>query len=533
MNIDPEPTSAHMMPSLADTGEPCNSLEMPRLEIRSLTGAWGVQKGCENLPLRVQACEFHALTGLSPMENSVLARQFTGLSPHVTPCFWVDGLPFTPNNPQDALKARVSTLLSEPQLIPSLTVAETLMLVAEPRPARWCDLEIQTGLVKMAREALGIPLSPESLTGNLSPLEKRLVELAGVFLLKPKLLVLESVADGLPDGSLELLFQTIRVVSASGTAVLYLGGEDFRLRERFDNTTALRKRMGVNALHAGYPDLPANPSSFPPVYPRISHFIGKPLFELDEVQINPNGPTLKMGLRQGEIFGLVAAPNSGAGNILRCIAGVLPYFKGEMVMRGKVLGRRDNPCKRLSAGIGMLGAPLGNEAVLSSASIADNLILGGIGCLNPWQTFFAEERGRFCVDWMQKLHIYARSPREPMMKLPPVAQRKVALARLICLSTKLLILEQMTDGLRPREKASIHQLLGEWASEGISILMSGNDLPEMLGICDTIGIVREGDLMETRPASEWTEPEIIAVMTATHSLPGANNPSEERSHTRV
>ena len=504
MNLQPESTplvlsGEPLEPSVPEEGS-ASATSTPRLEINGLSSARYEGGVSGKTTVRVQPCEVHLLTGLGPVESGMLARQFAGLEPSGAGHLLVDGNGFAPQSPQEAIRAGVCVLFREPQIIPALSIQETLMLVAEPDAIGRINTARAAQRARLTLAALGSSLSPEKRMGVLSLLEQRLVELARAFLVKPRLLVLEQFVEGISPEGLAVLLRAVRAVAAGGASVLWLENHAHSLKKQCDSTTA--------------PPLTNNGAAVPNPYPRISHALGKPLFELDEVQVTKTSPAWKLTVRQGEILGVVAAPGHGLDVLLGCIAGHVPHAKGEMVMRGKLLPASGGVRSRLRKGIALAGSPLNHEGVLPTGSIAENLALARLGCVGGLRLISTESHNHACANWMQRLGIYARSPRASMEKLPPLAQRKIVLAGLLNLSARLLVLNEITAGLCSRDKSVIHRLIGEWASEGKAIIITSTDMHELLGICDTVALMKQGDLVEIRPASQWTEPEIIEAMTA-------------------
>ena len=111
---------------------------------------------------------------------------------------------------------------------------------------------------------------------------------------------------------------------------------------------------------------------------------------------------------------------------------------------------------------------------------------------------------------MEKLRIRARGPRQRMSELSGGNQQKVILGRLLLHRAAVLLLDEPTRGIDVRTKVQIYDLIDAIAAEGKGVLLVSSDPAELLGLCDTVALLRQGRLVEMRPAKEWTEPEIIA-----------------------
>jgi ribose transport system ATP-binding protein len=142
-------------------------------------------------------------------------------------------------------------------------------------------------------------------------------------------------------------------------------------------------------------------------------------------------------------------------------------------------------------------------------SLADNLTLTRFGPLSRFG-FISRARQRTCAQrWMQRLGVRARDPAQPAGELSGGNQQKVALGRLLHHEAKILLLDEPTRGIDVGSKAAIYQLMGELAAAGKAVVFVSSYLPELLGVCDAIGVMRRGMLTEVRPVGEWTEHSII------------------------
>jgi ribose transport system ATP-binding protein len=92
-------------------------------------------------------------------------------------------------------------------------------------------------------------------------------------------------------------------------------------------------------------------------------------------------------------------------------------------------------------------------------------------------------------------------------------QQKIAIARLLEHPARIFLLDEPTRGIDVGTKVEIYRIIGELAASGKAVLVVSSYLPELLGLCDTIGVMARGNLVDVRPRGEWTEEEILRVAT--------------------
>jgi len=115
--------------------------------------------------------------------------------------------------------------------------------------------------------------------------------------------------------------------------------------------------------------------------------------------------------------------------------------------------------------------------------------------------------------WIERLRVKCRDASQPIGELSGGNQQKVALARLLEHPARIFLLDEPTRGIDVGSKAQIYGLIGELAAAGKSVVVVSSYLPELLGLCDTIGVVCRGELAVVRPRSAWTEADIMRCAT--------------------
>ena len=143
-------------------------------------------------------------------------------------------------------------------------------------------------------------------------------------------------------------------------------------------------------------------------------------------------------------------------------------------------------------------------------SLADNLTITRYEPISQLGFINGRSQRRVTGEWIQRLDIRAQSPEQTVGELSGGNQQKVAIGRLLHHDAKILLMDEPTRGIDVGSKAHVYKLMGQLAAQGKAIIFVSSYLPELLGVCDTIGVMCRGALSGIRPASEWTEHSIIA-----------------------
>jgi ribose transport system ATP-binding protein len=166
----------------------------------------------------------------------------------------------------------------------------------------------------------------------------------------------------------------------------------------------------------------------------------------------------------------------------------------------------------------MLSEDRKSEGLAPGLSVADNLTItrleacGSAGFVSP-----GRQRAAACR-WIDRLDIRCAGPGQPVGELSGGNQQKVALGRLLHHDVDVLILDEPTRGIDAGSKAQIYSLIdalvaGSAGRPARAVLMVSSDLPELLGVCDRIAVMRRGRLAPPAPVGELTEHDLMMATT--------------------
>jgi ribose transport system ATP-binding protein len=250
------------------------------------------------------------------------------------------------------------------------------------------------------------------------------------------------------------------------------------------------------------------------IYPRTPHEWGPPVLAVKGLAGVGKPRSVSFTLRAGEILGIAGLIGAGRTEALRACFGLDRMTSGSIAIFQRD-ETRGSPASRLAGGIGLLSENRKEEGLMLNRSLADNLTLTRFGPLSRFG-FISHARQRNCAQrWMQRLDVRAQGSAQSVGELSGGNQQKIALGRLLHHEARILLLDEPTRGIDVGSKAAIYKLMGELAAAGKSVVFVSSYLPELLGVCDTIGVMCRGVLTEVRPAGEWTEHGIIGAAVGT------------------
>jgi ribose transport system ATP-binding protein len=245
-------------------------------------------------------------------------------------------------------------------------------------------------------------------------------------------------------------------------------------------------------------------------FPRIPHEPAGAILSLDGLSGAALPERASLTLHRGEILGLFGLVGAGRSELLRSVFGLAPVREGKITV-GALSDAGRPPHARLAQGVGLLSEDRKDEGLALGMSIADNATLSKpltrLGLLD------APARLAAVTTLARRLSLKYRDAAQPAAALSGGNQQKVALMRLLHHDVDVLLLDEPTRGIDVGSKAEIYRLMGELAQQGKALLFVSSYLPELLGVCDRIGVMSRGRLSELRPRSDWSEATILEEAT--------------------
>jgi ABC-type sugar transport system ATPase subunit len=398
----------------------------------------------------------------------------------------------------DAIALGIATVYQEPQLFPELTVSENIFTGREIRKGGRVAWSEQNAKVVELLELLGLPTGyATEPVGSLSIAEQQQVSIAKALAGDARVLILDEPSAILTDAEIDVLFEVVRRLTASGVAVIYIS---HRLDELFriaDEVTVMRDGATIGTYPIG--ELSVRRVAELMVggilsddRPRRDVPDGDPVLELAGLSRAGKFSDVNVRVRRGEIVGLYGLVGSGVSEIAACVYGIDRATGGQMRLDGKRISPR-SPQHAQQLGIALLPANRKSEGMFGFQSIAFNISAGHLRLLSHWRTFVDRARERsVATDLIKRLAVKTPNERTPISSMSGGNAQKVVLARQLVERPQVLVLAEPTQGVDVGAKEEIHRIITELADGGTAVLVVTSDLPEALRISDRLQVVRGG-----------------------------------------
>ena len=500
-------------------------MSTPLLTISGLTKAYPGVVANDNVSFEIGAGEVHALLGENGAGKSTLVKMIYGLVKPDSGTMTFKGAGFAPSEPRAARAAGVAMVFQHFSLFDALNVAENVALGMET-PPKQSDLATR---IREVSETYGLPLDPTRMVGDLSAGERQRVEIIRCLLQDPRLLIMDEPTSVLTPQEVEILFATLRKLTAEGVAILYISHKLEEIRALCDAATILR--LGKNVGTCIPRDTSAREmaemmvgSAFE-APARAGRELGEVALEVADLSlVSPGafGTSLKgvsFSVQAGEILGIGGVAGNGQDELLGALSGELLSDAEAVKLKGQPIGRMSPTARRE---MGLLSAPeerLGHAAA-PDMSLIENALLTGAQRENLMTRGFlkwADTRG-FAEKIIKEFDVRTPGPENAARSLSGGNLQKFVIGREVLQRPEVLVVNQPTWGVDAAAAASIRQALLDLAAGGTAVICISQDLDELMEISDRFCALNEGRLSDIRPAQGLTVDEIGLMMGGAHGM---------------
>ncbi|MBD3409642.1 MAG: ATP-binding cassette domain-containing protein [Ignavibacteriales bacterium] len=490
--------------------------------MRGVSKRYGATIALDDVDFSVAPGEAVALLGENGAGKSTLTKILAGVVVPDSGTTTLDGEPYRPRDPFDAVRRGVSMIHQELAVAPHLTVEENVSLGAEPKRGFLLDRgEIRRRAEETLARFDNDELRPDAFAGDLSVGARQLVEIARALVVGGRVLLLDEPTGSLSRSDAAKLFDVVRELKAEGVAIVYISHFLEETREVADRVVVLRdgRKVGDRRLDE--------------IDDReiVRMMVGKDVERMYPFSMRTPRETLlrvvgasgarkpidaSLELRRGEILGVAGLVGAGRTELLRAIFGLDEVTSGEVKV-ALFEGER-TPEAMWDNGVGFVSEDRKEEGLALGLSVAENVALPSLE---------KHRRGRFLSPRRMKaavrktiddLDVKVASIDAPAGDLSGGNQQKTAIARLLASEADVLLLDEPTRGVDVGAKATIYRILDELVSgargKPRGAIVVGGYMPELLGVCDRIAVMRRGKLSPALPASE------LDVETLTHAAAG-------------
>jgi ribose transport system ATP-binding protein len=507
--------------------QPSNAAPAPVLTINDV-GKTYVTPVLQGVSLNLLPGEVLALTGENGAGKSTLAKIICGLESASQGTMTLAGQVFSPTSRRNAESFGVRMVMQELSLIPTLTVAENLLLVDIPNRGRWqanwIDRDRMNALAAQKLAKVGMQaIDPEALVSQLGIGQQQMVEIARNLQDDTRVLILDEPTAMLTPSETHHLFEQITRLQAQGVAIIYVSHRLEELKAIADTLAVLRDGKLIQVCpvdsvteddiiqlmvgHSVSQDLDR------PRRPR-----GNLLLSAKNIGRGRLVKDISLDLYAGEVLGLAGLVGSGRTEVVRLLFGADHNEHGEisvfhnapgLPLRAKVK-KWAEPLAAIAAGIGLITEDRKSQGLLLTQPIRINTTLSDVGAVSKAGWLQRAREIKIVNALIQRLSVRCHSMEQNVGTLSGGNQQKVIVSRWLHRNCDVLLLDEPTRGVDVGARADIYAELEQMAQSGKALLMVSSDLRELMQMADRIGVMSNGKLVNIFERGHWTEKSLLA-----------------------
>ncbi|MCQ3029661.1 sugar ABC transporter ATP-binding protein [Pseudomonas syringae] len=474
-----------------------------------------------DIDLTLMRGEVLALTGENGAGKSTLSKIIGGLEAPTTGQMQFQGESYQPASRTQAEKLGVRMVMQELNLLPTLSVAENLFLDNLPRRAGWINRKRLREDATQAMAQVGLDaIDPDTLVGELGIGHQQMVEIARNLIGDCRVLILDEPTAMLTAREVEMLFEQITRLQARGVSIIYISHRLEELQRVAQRIAVLRdgKLVCVDAI--------ANYSSEQLVTLMVGRELGDKIDlgarQIGEVALSIKGLSrgdkvrdVSFQVRKGEIFGISGLIGAGRTELMRLIYGADLADSGTIELGSPLRSVSiRSPADAVRQGIALITEDRKGEGLLLTQSISANIALGNMDAVSAGGLVKAQDETSLAQRQIDAMHIRSSGPAQLVSELSGGNQQKVVIGRWLERDCPIMLFDEPTRGIDVGAKFDIYGLFGELTRQGRALVVVSSDLRELMLICDRIGVLSAGRLIDTFERDSWTQDELLAAAFA-------------------
>ncbi len=488
------------------------------LALKRASKRYGGVVALDQVSLELRAGEVLALLGENGAGKSTCVRLLAGEVGADDGAVEIDGQHTRLTSPQDALRRGIAVVHQHPALFSDLSIAENIFMghsLTDP----WKRLR-QREMEERSEELMhmvGLSCSPRVTLNQLRPSEQQMVEIARALSVDARVLIMDEPTASLSQREVERLFEVVSNLRRKQVAMMFVGHRMEEIYRIADRITVLRdgRLVGTESAstltHQRAVEMMVG-RTLSTMYPPSNTTYGDVVLELESLTRKDEFENVSFNVRAGEVVGLGGLVGSGRTEIARTLFGINSPTNGAIKIDGQVVNLQ-TPAQAMAAGVAYVSEDRLGQSLVMDFSILTNASLAVLDSMRQYGLVQSHLEVETVAPHLSRMELRYQNYGQPVKTLSGGNQQKVVLAKWLATKPKVLILDEPTQGIDVQAKAHVHAIVAELSRQGIAIVLISSEMPELLGMCSRIVVLREGHVRAVMAREDATQENILAAAT--------------------
>ena len=471
-------------------------MDKPLLKVCGLKKSFGGVEVLHSIDFIAEAGKVTALVGENGAGKSTFMKILMGEYDSDAGTIELNGKEVHFTDSHQALSNGISMIFQEMSPFPNLTVAENMYIGREPHKLHFLKKKELREKAKAQLKKLNISLNIDTPVKNLTVSEMQLLEIAKAVSYQSQIVIMDEPTSALTDSEVRILFDMIAKLKKQGVAIIYISHKLDELFEIADVISVLRDGQMISTHPIELVDRDVMISEMvgrkiDNIYPTVEKKIGEPVLEVRNLKRQGIFHNISFHLKKGEILGIAGMVGAGRTEVVTSIFGIDKYQSGEIFLNGKKVDIY-SPKSAIQNHIALVPEDRARCGLNLGATIRSNMCTTRL--------------------MMDKMHIKATGSEQEAGSLSGGNQQKIVVGKWLLTEPEIVFLDEPTRGIDVGAKYEIYQLIQKLAKEGKAIIMISSEMPELLGICDRVLVMRNGEIAGEMDVAEATQEKIMSVI---------------------
>ena len=489
------------------------------VELKNISKAFPGVQALKDISFRIEGGRVSALMGENGAGKSTLLKIMSGDIKPDTGTLTINGEEKKFNGPNEALKAGISVIYQERQLVPMLSVMENIFL--DDMPSNKLGFINKAELRKKSQEIIdkfGLPISPTDTVGRLSIAYQQMVEIMKAYRRDSDIIAFDEPTAPLADAEISVLFKLIGQLKEEGKVILYVSHRMAEIFQISDDIIVMKDGALVKQMKT------AETNEQELIKAMVGRDIGdtyanlKRNDKMGDVVLEVKNLTtdyindVSFTVRKGEVLGFAGLVGAGRTETVRAIFGADPIISGDIILNGEKVNFK-SPKDAIDHGIALCPEDRKEQGLVLPRSISNNISIPVLKKVKKGVFLDRKQEKAIADEAVKTYDIKTPTIDKITIELSGGNQQKVILGRWTSskLSTDVLILDEPTKGIDVGTKAEIYQMICDFARDGKAVIFISSELTEVLNVSDNIIVMHNGHITGKVARQEATEESVLAM----------------------
>ena len=474
----------------------------------------------DDISLKINKGEVVSLLGENGAGKTTLMKILYGMHQADAGTILVEGKKADLDSPHQARKLGIGMIHQHFTLVPVNTVVENVML---PLKGKYQPEKIKDKIINLGHK-YGLEVEPEAVINDLPVGFQQRVEIIKALIGNSRLLIMDEPTAVLTPQETNKLFDFIREFKSEGNSVIFITHKLNEVMEISDRIVVLRDGRKIGSIAKTEADKKRLTKmmigrDFDFGIEKTDTKNGNKILELKNIVLSTKKRekilnNLSLTINQGEIFGVAGVSGNGQEELAEVTAGLRKIDQGDIILDGQSI-KSNSVKERVDKGVGYIPSDRHRVGLVLDMTLEENLILKSTYNKEFYNNIFFNKKvlTANAEEKVKDFDIKTASTKAAARSLSGGNQQKAIIAREVAVGKKLLIAAQPTRGLDFGAADYVKKTLEKEKRKGKAILLFSNELSEIMELSDRIGVIYEGEILETFAREDAEIDEIGLLMT--------------------